>query len=141
MSDLMVANTGKHLCFILTHSAIGVLQDDCVESGFELFERIGEVQNADIPTANINTTGLGESFGMTTTAEGVETVEQFNILRAEGCTQVQGYLFSPPRPAQDVPLLLKELSAPQSGGRMASLPRRGAILGRTASTPARRAYG
>ena len=31
---------------------------------------------------------------MITTAEGVETKEQLDILRAEGCTQVQGYLFS-----------------------------------------------
>jgi EAL domain-containing protein (putative c-di-GMP-specific phosphodiesterase class I) len=45
-------------------------------------------------------TGLGESFGMTTTAEGVETEEQLQRLRAEGCTEVQGYLFSPPVPAK-----------------------------------------
>ena len=36
-----------------------------------------------------------------TTAEGVETEEQFELLRKEGCTEVQGYLFSrrvpPPR--------------------------------------------
>src|SRR5262249_14410608 len=43
--------------------------------------------------------GLGGSLGMITTAEGVETEEQLEILRSEGCTQVQGYLFSPPRPA------------------------------------------
>ena len=42
--------------------------------------------------------GLGRSLGMSVTAEGVETEEQFQLLRAEGCTQVQGYLFSPPRP-------------------------------------------
>jgi EAL domain-containing protein (putative c-di-GMP-specific phosphodiesterase class I) len=37
---------------------------------------------------------LGSSLGMITTAEGVETEEQLDILRAEGCMQVQGYLFS-----------------------------------------------
>ena len=37
-------------------------------------------------------TGLAVSLGMTTTAEGVETKEQLDILRTEGCTQVQGYL-------------------------------------------------
>ena len=37
---------------------------------------------------------LGSSLGMITTAEGVETEEQLEILRAEGCMQVQGFLFS-----------------------------------------------
>ena len=46
--------------------------------------------------------GLGTSLGMTTTAEGVETIEQLEQVRAEGCTEVQGYLFSPPRRACDL---------------------------------------
>jgi EAL domain-containing protein (putative c-di-GMP-specific phosphodiesterase class I) len=46
--------------------------------------------------------GLGSSLGMTTTAEGVETVEQLEQVRAEGCTEVQGYLFSQPRRAADL---------------------------------------
>jgi diguanylate cyclase (GGDEF)-like protein len=51
-------------------------------------------------------TSLGESLGVTTTAEGVETKDQLERLRAEGCTEVQGYYFSAPRPAEDVPRLL-----------------------------------
>ena len=47
-------------------------------------------------------TGLGKSLGISTTAEGVETKEQLALLRLEGCTEVQGYLFSPPRPAGEV---------------------------------------
>ena len=43
-------------------------------------------------------TGLGKSLGIVTTAEGVETDAQFELLRREGCTQAQGYLFSRPRP-------------------------------------------
>jgi EAL domain-containing protein (putative c-di-GMP-specific phosphodiesterase class I) len=35
---------------------------------------------------------------ITTTAEGVETEEQSQALRALGCTEMQGYLFSPPVP-------------------------------------------
>mgnify|MGYP002713474258 CR=1 FL=1 len=50
--------------------------------------------------------GLGVNLGMITTAEGVETEEQLAALRAEGCTEVQGYLFSRPVPAQDVRTLL-----------------------------------
>ncbi len=52
---------------------------------------------------------LGHSLGMITTAEGVETKEQLEILRDEGCTQVQGFLFSEPRPAKEVPALLQKL--------------------------------
>ncbi|MEZ5819938.1 MAG: EAL domain-containing protein [Bradyrhizobium sp.] len=39
---------------------------------------------------------------MVTTAEGVETDEQRSVVHALGCTQMQGYLFSPPRPAREV---------------------------------------
>ncbi len=47
-------------------------------------------------------TGLASSLGMITTAEGVETVEQLDRLRTEGCTQVQGYLFSKAIPADEL---------------------------------------
>ena len=50
--------------------------------------------------------GLAKSLKMTTTAEGVETEEQLAWLRSEGCTEVQGYLFSLPRPASEVSGLL-----------------------------------
>jgi diguanylate cyclase (GGDEF)-like protein len=51
--------------------------------------------------------GLGSSLGIETTAEGVETAEQIDLLRREGCTEMQGYIFSPPRPAAEVEQLLK----------------------------------
>jgi diguanylate cyclase (GGDEF)-like protein len=51
-------------------------------------------------------TGLGKSLGIVTTAEGVETDAQFELLRREGCTQAQGYLFSRPRPAAEVEEML-----------------------------------
>jgi len=41
---------------------------------------------------------LARSLRMTTTAEGVETAEQRDIARALGCTEIQGYFFSPPKP-------------------------------------------
>jgi diguanylate cyclase (GGDEF)-like protein len=46
--------------------------------------------------------GLGKSLGMTTVAEGVETPEQMQRIRDEGCTDVQGYLISKPIPADDL---------------------------------------
>ncbi|TYL91615.1 EAL domain-containing protein [Bradyrhizobium rifense] len=52
-------------------------------------------------------TGLGRSLGIVTTAEGVENDAQLELLRREGCTQAQGYLFSMPRPASDVALMLE----------------------------------
>ena len=42
---------------------------------------------------------LGNALGMTICAEGVETEQQLRIVRAEGCTEMQGYLVSPPLPA------------------------------------------
>ena len=51
-------------------------------------------------------TGLGQSFGMATTAEGVETQEQLEQMRAEGCTEAQGFLFSTPQPASKVARIL-----------------------------------
>ncbi len=51
--------------------------------------------------------GLGHSLGIATTAEGVETARQLELLRSEGCTEVQGYYFSQPRPAEEVPAMLQ----------------------------------
>jgi len=49
---------------------------------------------------------LGKSLGMRTTAEGVETIEQFNQIVAEGCNEAQGYLFSRPVPATGIASIL-----------------------------------
>jgi EAL domain-containing protein (putative c-di-GMP-specific phosphodiesterase class I) len=43
--------------------------------------------------------GRGKGLGIATTAEGVETIEQLRHVRLEGCTEVQGYFFSAPQPA------------------------------------------
>jgi EAL domain-containing protein (putative c-di-GMP-specific phosphodiesterase class I) len=47
------------------------------------------------------------SLGKTTTAEGVETKEQRDILREEGCVETQGYYFSRPMPASGVAKMLR----------------------------------
>jgi len=51
-------------------------------------------------------TSLGRSMGVTTTAEGVETQEQLDQMREEGCTEVQGYFYSRPVPAGEIAGLL-----------------------------------
>jgi diguanylate cyclase (GGDEF)-like protein len=47
-------------------------------------------------------TGLARSLDIKTTAEGVETQEQLDMLRAAGCSQAQGYLFGHPLPKSEL---------------------------------------
>ena len=49
---------------------------------------------------------------MTTTAEGVETEQQRQLLAALGCSEMQGYLFSPPKPAAEIRQLCFSHEAP-----------------------------
>jgi diguanylate cyclase (GGDEF)-like protein len=57
---------------------------------------------------------LGTSLGMVTVAEGVERPDQLARLREEGCAEVQGYLFSVPQPASEIPGLLKRFHGRES---------------------------
>ncbi|MDB5514847.1 MAG: Diguanylate cyclase [Tardiphaga sp.] len=50
---------------------------------------------------------------MVTTAEGVETQQQLDLLRALGCNQMQGFLFSPARPAGEIRGMLRGESVRQ----------------------------
>jgi len=50
---------------------------------------------------------LGKGLGVTITAEGVETEAELRCLRAEGCHEGQGYLFSRPRPNVEIVGLLQ----------------------------------
>jgi diguanylate cyclase (GGDEF)-like protein len=56
--------------------------------------------------------GLGQSLGMSTTAEGVETEEQLKAVREQGCDEVQGFLFSPPLEAPKVLALIANEAKP-----------------------------
>jgi diguanylate cyclase (GGDEF)-like protein/PAS domain S-box-containing protein len=58
---------------------------------------------------------LGEALGMSVIAEGVETAEQARILTALGCSVVQGYLYSRPRPAPEITAMLVDDSVLGSG--------------------------
>ena len=49
---------------------------------------------------------LGRSLGLKIVAEGVETLDQANLLLAEGCDEVQGYYFGRPMPAEDFRALI-----------------------------------
>jgi diguanylate cyclase (GGDEF)-like protein len=63
-------------------------------------------QNPDAATIVRIVADLGRSLAMATTAEGVETKEQLESLRAAGFTQAQGYLFSPAVPPDRVAALI-----------------------------------
>jgi diguanylate cyclase (GGDEF)-like protein len=59
---------------------------------------------------------MSRSLGISTTGEGVETIQELQCLRAEGCTQAQGYLISKPVLAAAIP----ELITLQQGRKLAA---------------------
>jgi len=59
---------------------------------------------------------LANGMGMTATAEGVETSEQLDRITSEGCTEMQGYLFSRPLPVSEIERLF--LSRREAPGRI-----------------------
>jgi diguanylate cyclase (GGDEF)-like protein len=62
---------------------------------------------------------LAHGMGMTATAEGVETREQLDQITSEGCTEMQGFLFSKPLPAREIErLFLSGREAPKVLGRI-----------------------
>jgi diguanylate cyclase (GGDEF)-like protein len=83
------------------------------------FISTGSAAEASIMTAII---ALGHSLGLRVVAEGVETAEQLAYLVAQGCDEMQGYLFSKPLPADEFTRLLVE----QRPGGPGSLPTRAA---------------
>jgi diguanylate cyclase (GGDEF)-like protein len=56
---------------------------------------------------------LASGMGMTATAEGVETREQLDSITSEGCTEMQGFLFSRPLPAREIERLFLSGSGDQ----------------------------
>jgi predicted signal transduction protein with EAL and GGDEF domain len=64
---------------------------------------------------------LGRALGLAVTAEGVETGEQHRFVRAAGCHQVQGYLFSPPVDAERIAELIEPRRLARAGERAVRL--------------------
>ncbi|MDP3077773.1 EAL domain-containing protein [Bradyrhizobium sp.] len=64
---------------------------------------VGDITEVDGSSAIVQAVvNIAASRNMTTTAEGVETQEQKDLLRALGCTEMQGYLFSAAKPGPEV---------------------------------------
>lgn len=59
--------------------------------------------------------GLGQTLGISTCAEGVESAEQLSYLRQKGCHEVQGYYYSAPRPASEIAQMLADCAAKAGG--------------------------
>ena len=54
---------------------------------------------------------LGASMGMTTTAEGIETLDQLLWLRAIGITEAQGYFICRPQPPAEIVTMVESATA------------------------------
>ena len=53
---------------------------------------------------------LATGLGLDTVAEGVETVEQRNAIVDMGCNTIQGYFYSPPVSAGDLPAVIEKIN-------------------------------
>jgi diguanylate cyclase (GGDEF)-like protein len=78
----------------------------------------GIVESSCIVQAVVN---IAAASNITTTAEGVETEQQRDLLRTLGCTEMQGYLFSPAKSATDLKQAF--FSHSESGGAIQTEPR------------------
>ncbi|WP_312437140.1 EAL domain-containing protein [Janthinobacterium sp.] len=69
---------------------------------------VGDVaSDADDAAIVVSIIALAHNLKLRVVAEGVETAEQLDYLRRNGCDEAQGYYFSHPLPAQEVELLLR----------------------------------
>jgi diguanylate cyclase (GGDEF)-like protein len=73
---------------------------------------IQDLTNGAEPRAIVHAVaGLAKCLNMISTAEGVETQQQLDTLQAAGCTEMQGYLFSRAKPADEIVQLLQSKAA------------------------------
>jgi diguanylate cyclase (GGDEF)-like protein len=75
-----------------------------IDRSFITHARLG----SDAATIVTSTIDLGHSMGLNVVAEGVEEPEAWNLLRRLGCDYAQGYLISPPLPAEEVPAFVRQ---------------------------------
>ncbi|MFT4438716.1 putative bifunctional diguanylate cyclase/phosphodiesterase [Caballeronia sp. 15715] len=117
--SLMLENTDAVLCVLRQLQRIGVsIAMDDFGTGYSSlsyltmfpFDRIkidqsftrGIGQRPEAEAVIRAVMGICTNLGIVSTAEGVETNAQLDFLSRAGCDEAQGYLFSPPRPEQEV---------------------------------------
>lgn len=84
------------------YSSLSYLQKfpiDCIKIDRSFINELGEARGQGLVRA---ITSMAQSLGKSTVAEGVETPDQLKQLKALGCTEAQGYLFSEPKLAEDI---------------------------------------
>jgi EAL domain-containing protein (putative c-di-GMP-specific phosphodiesterase class I) len=98
--------------FGVGYSSLGYLRSfpfDKIKIDRSFIKDIGEKSDSSAIVQAV--AGLGAALGMITTAEGVETIEELGKIRSLGCTEVQGYFFGRPRPANELPALFRRAAA------------------------------
>jgi len=100
-----IRSRGIHLSlddFGTGHSSLAYLKRfpiDCVKIDREFIRDMpGNTDDVAIARTIV---AMAKSLGLSTVAEGVETYEQFGMLKIMGCDQIQGFYFSKPLPAED----------------------------------------
>jgi len=107
----------------LASMGIEVLMDD-FGTGYSSIDRLsqmpfsalkldqGVVRRMTTSSQNLNTVrsavAMARELGMTSIAEGVENIHQYNILIATGCEQAQGFYISKPMPLRDFLVFVKK---------------------------------
>lgn len=80
-------------------SSLATLPFDRLKIDKSFVERIADRRQYALITSVI---ALGHGLDLEVTAEGVETVQQMEFLQAHGCDVMQGFLFSPALPADEL---------------------------------------
>lgn len=91
------------------YSSLSYLRDfpiDVLKIDQSFVFRIGQTEKDDAIVKAIF--AMGHSLGMDIVAEGVETIENLDFLKAQGCDMVQGYLISRPIPAEQLTAMLNQ---------------------------------
>ena len=95
-------------------NSIRQLPLDCLKVD-QMFIRdlLHDLENSSIVATII---AMGRAMGLTVVAEGVEEIEQVRYLSGLGCTQVQGFYFSRPVTADEIPVLAGKSFYPSENG-------------------------
>jgi len=94
------------------YSSLGYLQKFCfdkIKIDRSFISRLGQDRNAEAIVRAV--VGMTEALGVRANAEGVETQKQAEVLREQGCSEAQGFLYSRPVSGDAFELLLQNAPA------------------------------